>query len=55
MNKKKEEQINIIENGAINLIKSTAGKKNEIRNNNKNILKQLLDVLYVRINQMNIK
>ena len=38
MNKKKEEQINIIENGAINLIKSTAGKKNEIRNNNKNII-----------------
>ena len=38
MNKKKEEQINIIENGAINLIKSTAGKKNEIKNNNKNII-----------------
>ena len=38
MNKKKEEQINVIENGAINLIKSTAGKKNEIKNNNKNII-----------------
>ena len=37
MNKKKEEQINAIENVAIGLIKSTAGKKDEIKNGNRNI------------------
>jgi len=39
MNKKKEEQINEIENAAIALIKSTAGKKDEKKNGIKNIKK----------------